>query len=1390
MIKSLIQSNNNKDIKIDLSKQLLNCNKDEIDGIIFNSNMKNLDDMKEEVFKKIVPTFSQDLIIFASNSIFASKYPDDFKTILSIYNSTEHRNLNLFLKNMKNSKNVIYTFSHILEALMKGLEVNNEIYGIINNDTIYKKIIENNCSEKIIEKTIQSFINSDKQNVLIFQIQSYNCEHLNHIQFVYENYLKSEENINKTKAIIFIIYLERDIHYLKNDNIITNTNFISHLSSFEQTFIDNLNGKDFLITELIGLKNSELYKNHKIYNINEQFNKLIFPAFTTISYDIDNVIEDISFENYYERVIEKLMKNDELKEKIKNKLLDFIEKESTSLLYSTFYGNNFEKNDIDFISILTKNLDYTLKYYLIKFIVKSERDGVFPILLSTNFDIEEIKILSEQYFNKIDISNVNIRTQIKENRVNTILGLNIPMIKDTIYKLNLSTEEIKNNFFMLEDDFRNEEIEEEDKEKEIEKQNKAIQEIESKENKMYQNIKFECERIDLFKFVLERKNNNTLNNKIFSLIQDDFYTIYIINKFKHKNISHIKTFLNYIISLKLPQNENINDFLFFSQTILWLKSYEDIINGLLRIFDELHQVVPNILDLIKEIIDNKYVDYSEEKNNEQYKKIINEPFYSLIEGILESIFMSFINILELNEEKLQNYFEALKSTLQVLFQIRHSLSIVIRRIFILSQIVKISENLKIINKRTFDNLKEYISFINKEIKYFKDSLKDEYENELKNEFLFIKNIFEKDYPNIIIDIFCDKYRQIPDKNYRKILFEIILEDDYLLVKSKKLFSLLIKYNDELIPKSLYDENYEKDNDDEEDENDDDNEENDEFLSFCEDDNNEILNMINNKENIILDEIFLYLFETKINKYFNTIDENNKDTEGENNKYVEKLKSLSFKYLKKSIDFIEEKEVHKSKPLYHLGLIYSIAYLKCYFYNYVDILVNYHAQLGSAETIESYLFDQKKEFRNVIKIYLLKLLYHSHFNIYDEFYNEISKEQYKNWFDIQNIEKENKDKKSILEILSFDVNLIEKYKSIEKDFLDINKKEDCLNLIKEKIENFYSFIDLSINNILSLYKEPEKNNDDNINYLETILNEYDSNKINSLNKIFLNKELFNSKLKNKIETININEFYGLLISFKISIQCLFLKENSFYSKLMSNNIKTEIENSYLPGGTPNINLIIKSYYDIKSDLELNNNASNGCYICSCNYFYTIAPCGLPNQIFKCPSCGNDIGGENHKLVEREGHFRIYLNEAQKSNVENRSNYKPFKSMLLKDFKKNIIDKELSINKKGFNKILEKEFLDRNITVENIEPLTYRFLNFVLLSILYFNNNINESDFNGKIDTNKSFIDYILIDWNIMSKELQENKNIDIRIFIQLILPQFINCIKEYEDFSTSEKKNRI
>ena len=150
--------------------------------------------------------------------------------------------------------------------------------------------------------------------------------------------------------------MKREIKYLPNENPIENTNFISYLSPYDQTFIDNLNGKDILITEILELKNIELYSNPNVYDMDGQFDKLIFPSFTTISYDIDNIIEGVSIDNYYENVVEKLIKNEELKKRIKNKLIDFIDKESKSLLHSIFYRNNFEKSDIEFLSILKKIL--------------------------------------------------------------------------------------------------------------------------------------------------------------------------------------------------------------------------------------------------------------------------------------------------------------------------------------------------------------------------------------------------------------------------------------------------------------------------------------------------------------------------------------------------------------------------------------------------------------------------------------------------------------------------------------------------------------------------------------------------------------------------------------------------------------------------------------------------------------------------------------------------------------------------------------------------------------------------------------------------------------------------------------------------------------------------
>ncbi len=296
-----------------------------------------------------------------------------------------------------------------------------------------------------------------------------------------------------------------------------------------------------------------------------------------------------------------------------------------------------------------------------------------------------------------------------------------------------------------------------------------------------------------------------MTQELFFLNQEGFYTIFIINKFKHKNIKYIKEFLYYIISLKFPQSEGLSDFLFFSQSILWMKSYEDIINEIFRIFDGLFQTIPDLLLSIQNYIENKIVDYSNEKNNEEYKKIINEPFYLLIEAILITIHSSFNEISELNEEK-THIFQTLKSTLQVIFQIKNSLKIVIRSIYLLSQIVKISEGLKLIKQRSFEKINQFIIFI-----YFFFEILNHYSLIFSNDVnicleKYFDFLFEKDFKTLensligyskgieeLIDMLNKKKRKIY-KNELKEPENFINQLEEIIEFSKKENKLLLFRN--------------------------------------------------------------------------------------------------------------------------------------------------------------------------------------------------------------------------------------------------------------------------------------------------------------------------------------------------------------------------------------------------------------------------------------------------------------------------------------------------------------------------------------------------------------------------------------------------------------------
>ena len=92
VISELIDNKNSKEqLKIDLSKQLLNCDLEEIQGMIYKiKNADNMEDTLTYILKKIAPTLSQDIIAFAKNSGYINKNRAVFDKILEFYNKYEH----------------------------------------------------------------------------------------------------------------------------------------------------------------------------------------------------------------------------------------------------------------------------------------------------------------------------------------------------------------------------------------------------------------------------------------------------------------------------------------------------------------------------------------------------------------------------------------------------------------------------------------------------------------------------------------------------------------------------------------------------------------------------------------------------------------------------------------------------------------------------------------------------------------------------------------------------------------------------------------------------------------------------------------------------------------------------------------------------------------------------------------------------------------------------------------------------------------------------------------------------------------------------------------------------------------------------------------------------
>ena len=263
-------------------------------------------------------------------------------------------------------------------------------------------------------------------------------------------------------------------------------------------------------------------------------------------------------------------------------------------------------------------------------------------------------------------------------------------------------------------------------------------------------------------------------------------------------------------------------------------------------------------------------------NNSQNIKKINETIYIVFECLIKIILNKIETFEDKNDgEKLNKMIEFLNDISNNILQLNYEFILYLREIYTLLCFIKVHEALTKSGKSSLNNIKEYLRNINKQFKCLYEGNEPQSKTLLNKECNFLKtNVNEIYFPDLIIIIFSYRIKQFKSEDYRVQLLEFILNDKRLIKLSQPLLYIFLKRYD-LIP--LSDDNIERE------------ECINSFLSISkENENQTILNLLNNTKDEILDEILLYLFETKINIYFG-----NKSS----NSIEDLLGNLSLEYFK-------------------------------------------------------------------------------------------------------------------------------------------------------------------------------------------------------------------------------------------------------------------------------------------------------------------------------------------------------------------------------------------------------------------------------------------------------------------------------------------------------------
>ena len=163
---------------------------------------------------------------------------------------------------------------------------------------------------------------------------------------------------------------------------------------------------------------------------------------------------------------------------------------------------------------------------------------------------------------------------------------------------------------------------------------------------------------------------------------------------------------------------------------------------------------------------------------------------------------------------------------------------------------------------------------------------------------------------------------------------------------------------------------------------------------------------------------------------------------------------------------------------------------------------------------------------------------------------------------------------------------------------------------------------------------------------------------------------------------------------------------------------------------------------------------------------------------CPVCKKKIGGKKHILNRREGHIRIFFDEHIRYLKLNHSySDKTIPNKLLNDYE-NEIKQEKNILIKGIKPIDIDFFKAKEENIREIKDITYRFLNFILYSFLFYSNIkefLLDKDLKKYVIEFMDCFDIIETNWDLIQEILGETKiEVFLNIIFDDIIDKFIKC----------------